>query len=484
MYFARFTEPDPWWVVLRSPRIYFFNNKVSMKKTMRECLGLVTIALFLLFTASNAGANSRWGANYFPNVSLTTQDGESVLFFDDLIKDKIVAINFIYTSCPDSCPLETAKLVKVQRILGDRLGRDIFFYSISIDPENDSPSVLKEYKEKFGARWTFLTGKESDIVKLRKKLGLYIPEIQDGSNNHNVSMIIGNQATGRWMKRSPFENPYVLADQLGNWLTGWKTPPKGGDYASAPKLRPISQGERLFRTRCVSCHTITGHELSGALGPDLLGVTQRREMGWLLNWLRAPDQMLQKKDPIAMALYKQYNNLAMPNMRLNKRDAVDLIAYMDEESQRVSGRGKSISEKFSSKNSGVVTAFTQVTPADDVVAVMNAWIREAHPAVKANAGYMTLVNVDSTDVTLIKIESETFEKIEMHEMVTVDGLMTMREVTDLNIPASGQTQFAPGGKHLMLRAPLQKLTAGQQVEMILTFKSGAQQMVSVKVAAR
>ena len=128
---------------------------------------------------------------------------------------------------------------------------------------------------------------EADIVKLRRKLGLYVEEIQDGSNNHNLNMIIVNQATGRWMKRSPTENPYVLADQLGNWLDGWKRPPEGDDYANAPKLRSIPSGEQLFRTRCQSCHTVSGSELPGALGPDLLGVTWRRDETWLLNWLRA-----------------------------------------------------------------------------------------------------------------------------------------------------------------------------------------------------
>jgi cytochrome oxidase Cu insertion factor (SCO1/SenC/PrrC family) len=296
------------------------------------------VAAVVIIVCGNLPAfAATWGANYFPNVPLITQDGDTVHFFDDLIKDKIVVINFIYTSCPDTCPLETAQLVSVQDILGDRLGQSIFFYSITIDPEHDTPEVLKAYKAKFGANWTFLTGKESDIILLRRKLGLYIEEIQDGSNNHNVSMIIGNQATGRWMKRSPFENPYVLADQLGNWLTGWKAPPKGKDYASAPKLRNIPRGEQIFRTRCATCHTVTGHEPEGALGPDLLGITRRRDMTWLLNWLRAPDQMLENKDPIAMALYTKYNNLAMPNSRLNKQEALALIDYFNEETQWVKG---------------------------------------------------------------------------------------------------------------------------------------------------
>ncbi|HEV8181552.1 MAG TPA: SCO family protein, partial [Candidatus Angelobacter sp.] len=107
-------------------------------------------------------ADSRWGANYFPNIELTTQGGKTVHFYDDLIKGKIVAIDLIYTTCQYSCPLETARLVQVQKMLGDRVGKDIFFYSITIDPKNDTPAALKAYAEKFhaGPGWTFLTGKK------------------------------------------------------------------------------------------------------------------------------------------------------------------------------------------------------------------------------------------------------------------------------------------------------------------------------------
>jgi len=448
---------------------------------MLKYLTKAFIALFLFLCLANFSAASPWGANYFPNVPLITQDEETVYFFDDLIKDKIVAINFIYTSCPDACPLETAQLVRVQDILGERMGKDVFFYSISIDPEKDAPTVLKKYKEKFGANWTFLTGKKSDIIKLRKKLGLYIEEIQDGSNNHNVSMIIGNQSTGRWMKRAPFENPHVLADQLGNWLTGWKAAPKGDSYANAPELRRISRGEQIYRTRCTSCHSLTGHELAGALGPDLLGVSQKRDLQWLLDWLKAPDQMLKNKDPIAMALYKQYNNLAMPNMRLNKEEALALLDYIDGETQRVLGKSKQ-----ESAETPVTAAFTvsQTEAVDDVVAIMNAWVRQAPPATKVNAGYMTLVNVASEELQLVKFESEAFGSIELHEMAMVDGLMEMREITDLIIPANSQVQFKPGGMHLMLMDPRDHLIVGQTVDISLIFQSGKTQTVLVKVAAR
>lgn len=447
---------------------------------MRQYLWVATIALFITASVPTFSAASPWGANYFPNVALTTHEGKTVRFFDDLIKDKVVAINFIYTHCPDTCPLETAQLVQVQKIMGDRVGKDVFFYSITIDPERDTPEVLKEYKQRFKARWTFLTGKKSDIIQLRRKLGLYIEEIQDGSNNHNVSMIIGNQATGRWMKRSPFENPHVLADQIGNWLTGWKSPPKGDSYANAPELRSISRGETIFRTRCVSCHSITGNELAGALGPDLLGVTQRREQRWLYDWLKAPDQMLKKKDPIAISLYNQYKKLAMPNMRLNKEEADALLAYIEGETQRLQGK----SAQGPTKPVTAKPTIAKNKSSGDVVAIMNAWVREAHAAAKVNAGYMTLVNAGTEDITLVKVESDAYASIEVHEMKLVDGMMEMNEVTDMTIPAKGQIQFEPGGKHLMMMGPKKHLNKGQQVKMTLAFKSGKKQTVTIPVAAK
>ena len=449
---------------------------------MHRYYWVAAFALFITSSIPGPSSASPWGENYFPNVPLITHERENVRFFDDLIKDKIVVINFIYTHCPDTCPLETAQLVRVQNILGDRVGKDVFFYSISVDPENDTPEVLEQYRKRFKANWTFLTGKESDIIEVRRKLGLYIEEIQEeGSNNHNVNMIIGNQTTGRWMKRSPFENPYVLADQVGNWLSGWKAPPRTDDYANAPELRSIPRGEQIFRTRCASCHSITGTELAGALGPDLLGVTRKREPQWLLDWLKAPDQMLKKKDPIAMALYKQYNKLAMPNMRLNKEEALSLLDYMADETQRIAGDDPLESILTPVKT---VTATSPAKPDGDVVAIMNAWVREAHADATVNAGYMTLVNVDSEEVTLVKVESDAYEAIEVHEMKRVDGFMKMREVTDMVITANSQIQLEPGGWHLMMMGPKQHLSTGEEVDLTLTFKSGKKQRVSVKVAAR
>src|SRR2546421_11657813 len=118
-----------------------------------------------LLSIGPAVAGGPWGADYFPNVPLITQDGATVHLYDDLLKGKSVAINVIYTSCKDECPLETARLAQVQKLLGGRVGKDIFFYSITIDPKGDKAEVLKAYAQKYGVGpgWLFLAGKAQDI---------------------------------------------------------------------------------------------------------------------------------------------------------------------------------------------------------------------------------------------------------------------------------------------------------------------------------
>src|SRR4051794_32810058 len=192
---------------------------------MRSSLTAITVAATLWVAATiSISAQTRWGANYFPNVPLTTQDGKVVHFYDDLIKGKIVAINLIYTSCKYSCPLETARLAQVQKVIGDRMGREVFFYSITIDPEHDTPQVLKEYGEKFhaGPGWLFLTGKQADIDVISKKVGLYSEPDPKNPDGHLPNLLIGNETTGQWMRQSGVDNPKFLARTINDWLTSWK----------------------------------------------------------------------------------------------------------------------------------------------------------------------------------------------------------------------------------------------------------------------
>src|SRR5689334_15900932 len=100
----------------------------ALARICRRFAALLAVAA-MLWVGATAAAN-RWGADYFPNVPLVTQDGRTVRFYDDLLKGKSVVVNLIYTQCSSECPLETAKLAQVQRLLAGRVGKDIFFYSI------------------------------------------------------------------------------------------------------------------------------------------------------------------------------------------------------------------------------------------------------------------------------------------------------------------------------------------------------------------
>ncbi|MDH4870262.1 SCO family protein [Pseudomonas sp. BN515] len=310
-------------------------------------LALATVCAGIwLAPAGQPAAAAPWGRDYFPNSELIDQDGQHLRFFDDLIEGKVVAINFIFTSCGDSCPLETARLRQVQKLLGDQVGRDIHFYSISIDPTHDTPEVLKAYATKFQVApgWQFLTGDYDEITRLREKLGLLVPVDDPGNlKQHNLSLVVGNQATGEWMKVSPFENPYILADKLGNGLQNWrKANPTSRSYADAPIIRPPSSGEQVFRTRCSACHTLGPQdgELGDlrSVGPDLLGVTRQRDRQWLARWLKEPDRMLAEQDPLATSLFRQFNQVAMPNLQLGEQDIQALMQYMDDETLRQAKR--------------------------------------------------------------------------------------------------------------------------------------------------
>jgi len=289
-----------------------------------------TIAvLFLTTTALMAApAASPWGANYFPNVALTTQDGKTVHLWDDLLKDKKVVINFIYTECSASCPLETAKLAQVQTILGPRMGKDIFFYSITLDPKRDTPAALKAYAAKFhaGPGWLFLTGNKADIELVRKKFGLAAASFQNELTDHSTRLTIGNGATGQWMQDGAMDDPRYIATMAGDWLSSWKNHPKGESYTKAQPIEGASdKGLYLFKTRCSACHTVGKGD---GIGPDLIGVTAARDHAWLERFLTAPDEVLKSGDPIAKALYIKYKKVKMPNLKLGEKDVAELIKFL------------------------------------------------------------------------------------------------------------------------------------------------------------
>jgi len=296
-----------------------------------RCLWLAAI-ITAIAAATVSADNVRWGADYFPNVTLTTHEGKTVRFYDDVVKGKIVAIDLIYTTCKYACPLETARMVQVQRALGDRVGRDIFFYSITIDPEHDTPAVLKDYAEKYrvGPGWQFLTGSAADIDLLSRKLGLYSEPDPANPDGHTPMLLVGNESTGQWMRNSALDNPKFLARTIGDWLNSWESGARAAlkPFAEAPVIDNFDQGQYTFRNHCTACHTIGGGD---AIGPDLKGVTAAREPQWLRRFIASPEKLLDDHDPIATMLLARFKQVRMPNLYLTDADAALLVDYLARE---------------------------------------------------------------------------------------------------------------------------------------------------------
>ena len=317
------------------------------------------------------------GANKFPNVTLTTQHGTQVRFYDDLLKGKSVAINLIYTTCQYACPLETARLAQVQRLLGDRMGRDVFFYSITIDPEHDTPAVLKAYSEKYhaGPGWLFLTGKQADIDLISKKLGLYSPPAVSAPDNHKPFLLVGNEATGQWMRQSAVDNPAFLATTIGDWLSSWQNTRRESlkSYAEMPAHRSFDRGQYTFSTHCAACHTIGRGD---HLGPDLLGVTTNRDHSWLTRFIMAPDKMNAQGDATAVALRKKFKEVRMPNLDLSQGDVTTVLDYIARESRAVRAAAGS--------SSPPATPGASTTVAPDLKSIVDPYLR-IHESLSADS---------------------------------------------------------------------------------------------------
>ncbi len=203
------------------------NKREFIKKATGATLGLAALAALPEVFAKPHHATPKKvdhtarSKRDFPNVPLLTHEGKVVHFYDDLIKNKTVMINFMYVRCGDICPGMTANLRKVQNELGDRVGKDIFMYSISIEPERDTPEMLKAYADMFHVKpgWTFLTGKKSDIELLRKGLGFANsdPAIDKDKTQHTGVVKFGIESLERWGMSPALGDPKYIAEYL-RWM--------------------------------------------------------------------------------------------------------------------------------------------------------------------------------------------------------------------------------------------------------------------------
>jgi protein SCO1 len=147
---------------------------------------------------TKAAEESSPAQKYFTDVELLNQDGKKVRFYSDVLKGKTVVVNAFFTTCTSVCPPMNRNMEKIQEVLGDRVGRDVFLVSMTVDPETDTPARIKEYAQKFhaGPGWIFLTGKKENLDWALYKLGQYVEQKDD----HKTIFIIGNEPTGLWKK--------------------------------------------------------------------------------------------------------------------------------------------------------------------------------------------------------------------------------------------------------------------------------------------
>jgi len=160
-----------------------------------------------------AAQGTRDARAYFTDLELTTQDGRKVRFYSDVLEGRTVLINVMYTSCKDACPLITQKLNEVRALLGERFGREVYFVSLTSDPERDSPAALRSFADKQSvdlSGWTFLTGNAKNVEHILKKLGQFSEEVEA----HSTLLIAGNVPVKRWSKIRPEAPPVAIAERL------------------------------------------------------------------------------------------------------------------------------------------------------------------------------------------------------------------------------------------------------------------------------
>jgi len=167
---------------------------------------------------------------YFPDVRLVTHRGKTVRLYEDLIRDKIVVLNFFYATCTGICIPVNANLARLQTILGKRMGRDIFICSFTLKPAEDTPQVLRHYARKIGARpgWQFVTGAPADLELVRRRLGFTDPDpVRDADKSNHIGMVrYGNEPLTLWSACPGLTSPEALARSILAVATPPPSPPE------------------------------------------------------------------------------------------------------------------------------------------------------------------------------------------------------------------------------------------------------------------
>jgi len=163
-------------------------------------------------SADDAAAEEK-ARSFFTDLEVIDQNGQKLRFYSDVLKGRVVLISFIFTSCQDACPLIAQKLIQTRKLMVESIRDDVWYISLSVDSENDSPEDLKEFAKKQGAdesRWIFLTGDKKNIDTIISRLGQYAADI----NAHSTLMLAGNAITRHWIRVVPMTQAGGVAEQM------------------------------------------------------------------------------------------------------------------------------------------------------------------------------------------------------------------------------------------------------------------------------
>ncbi|MGC2696077.1 MAG: SCO family protein [Candidatus Angelobacter sp.] len=167
---------------------------------------------------------------HLPNVPLLTHEGKRVMFYDDLVKNKAVSLNFFFAKCDEICPVVTSNLAKVQKLLGADVGTKIFMYSLTLKPEEDDVETIRRYRQMYNAKpgWIFLTGKPEDMEKIRRGIGFSYPDpaIDKDKTQHIGNVRYGNEPLMLWGACPGMAHPSFVAESI-SWMVHLDAPGPG-----------------------------------------------------------------------------------------------------------------------------------------------------------------------------------------------------------------------------------------------------------------
>lgn len=201
-------------------------------------------------TQSDPGGRREKKQN-IPDVELVDQDGKTVHLYSDLVKGRVAALSFIFTTCTTICPLIGANLGRLQTELGESLGEDVELISVSVDPATDTPQRMKTWGAQFGAKagWDLLTGDKETVEQLLKAVGLFTPDIQ----NHSPFLLLVNDRTGDWTRINALETPPNKIAELLRQMTkttGYRNSERdvalASTAAATDDAKAASPAERYF----------------------------------------------------------------------------------------------------------------------------------------------------------------------------------------------------------------------------------------------